>query len=160
MGRISSFLTAEELAEPYKIDAGSKHAIDVDGAFQWETAYKAAIGGAKFSAGAGKGKGGAGAKGDKGKEKEKEKEKKGTDDKVGEKGEKKARRGLFGRKDKKGPVLPVTATGEKAAEKEKERDEKKDEKPFELADLKFQVPKGAFVAIVGRVGSGKVCALF
>ena len=38
-----------------------------------------------------------------------------------------------------------------------EKEEKKDEdKPFELADLKLRIHKGSFVAIVGRVGSGKV----
>ncbi|KAI0717423.1 multidrug resistance-associated ABC transporter [Cerioporus squamosus] len=53
-------------------------------------------------------------------------------------------------KGKKGePVLPTTASPE---EKEKEKDA---EKPFELKDLKLKVPRGAFVAIVGRVGSGK-----
>ena len=37
------------------------------------------------------------------------------------------------------------------------KDEKKDEdQPFELVDLKLKIPRGSFVAIVGRVGSGKV----
>ena len=31
-----------------------------------------------------------------------------------------------------------------------------DEKPFELKGLDIAVPKGSFVAIVGRVGLGKV----
>ena len=52
----------------------------------------------------------------------------------------------------KNPVLPTVAP--KVEEKEKGGEE---EKPFELRDLKFSVPKGSFVAIVGRVGSGKVC---
>ena len=51
-------------------------------------------------------------------------------------------------------VLPTVAP---MIEGEKEEEE---EKPFELRDLKFSVPKGSFVAIVGRVGSGKVCFLF
>jgi len=34
--------------------------------------------------------------------------------------------------------------------------EKQEEPPFSLKDLRFEVPKGAFVAIVGRVGCGKV----
>ena len=38
--RISQFLTAEELAEPYKVDPNNEFAVDVDGSFQWETAYK------------------------------------------------------------------------------------------------------------------------
>ena len=52
----------------------------------------------------------------------------------------------------KEPVLPTVAP--KVEENEKGEEE---EKPFELRDLKFSVPKGSFVAIVGRVGSGKVC---
>ena len=65
-------------------------------------------------------------------------------------------------KEKKGkkqePVLPVAADAdaEKAEGKEKEKEE---EKPFELKDLKMRIPKGAFVAIVGRVGSGKSSVL-
>ena len=54
----------------------------------------------------------------------------------------------------KGPVLPIVTP--KMEEKEKGDEE---DKPFELRDLKFSVPKGSFVAIVGRVGSGKVCFL-
>ena len=34
--------------------------------------------------------------------------------------------------------------------------EKQEEPPFSLNDLRFEVPKGAFVAIVGPVGCGKV----
>ena len=59
------------------------------------------------------------------------------------------------KKSEKEPVLPVTTSSE---EKEKQAAEQEtvDDKPFELADLKLQIPKGSFVAIVGRVGSGKV----
>ena len=47
-GRIGTFLTAEELAEPYVVDKASKHAIDVDGDFQWESVSKAGASGGKF----------------------------------------------------------------------------------------------------------------
>ena len=61
-------------------------------------------------------------------------------------------------------VLP-TAT---PSDDEKDNDKDKgattpaaqEEKPFELNNLKIKVEKGAFVAIVGRVGSGKVSLLF
>ena len=42
--------------------------------------------------------------------------------------------------------------------KGKTSDVKPEDKPFELKNLELKIPKGAFVAIVGRVGSGKVCA--
>jgi ATPase subunit of ABC transporter with duplicated ATPase domains len=48
------------------------------------------------------------------------------------------------------PVLPTTSTS-----KEEENTDEQDEKPFELLGMKMKVPKGAFIAIVGRVGSGK-----
>ncbi|KAF8066646.1 multidrug resistance-associated ABC transporter [Lyophyllum atratum] len=67
-------------------------------------------------------------------------------------------KGKEGKRRSKGAkeVLPTTAPGSSAASHE---GEKEDEKPFELRDLKFSVPKGAFVAIVGRVGSGKSSVL-
>ncbi|KAJ3537700.1 hypothetical protein NM688_g6639 [Phlebia brevispora] len=136
MGRISTFLTAEELAEPYKVDPDSKYAISVDGSFQWETAYKGPTGGAKFQTG--KGKHGAvhGAKAQKDQEKPKQ------DTKTG-------RKRHFFRKVKQDPVLPTTSP------KEMEKEDKVEDKPFALADVKLQIPNGSFVAIVGRVGSGK-----
>jgi ABC-type multidrug transport system fused ATPase/permease subunit len=58
-------------------------------------------------------------------------------------------------KAKKGEVLPTAGVG---TEKSGTATPSEPEKPFELKDLKFRVPKGGFVAIVGKVGSGKVCA--
>ena len=71
----------------------------------------------------------------------------------GEKGE--ILHGDKGKKPLKGETsLPVTTAD---LEKENPKDVKKDqETPFELKNLKMSVPKGAFVGIVGRVGSGKV----
>ncbi|KAI0700341.1 multidrug resistance-associated ABC transporter [Cytidiella melzeri] len=125
LGRIGTFLTAEELAEPYVIYKDSKYAIDVDGDFQWETTSKAAMAGSKFHHKKGEAAGGKG----KGPEKK------------------------SGKKDAE-PVLPTsapTATEEKKIDKE--------EKPFELKGLNLKIPKGSFVAIVGRVGSGKSSVL-
>lgn len=55
-----------------------------------------------------------------------------------------------GKKDKQ----PSKAT-EKAAEAGV-KEGAEEEKPFQLKNLKLTVPKGAFIGIVGRVGSGKV----
>lgn len=38
--RISNFLSAEELEDPYILDASILNAVDVDGDFTWETAGK------------------------------------------------------------------------------------------------------------------------
>lgn len=127
LGRIGTYLTAEELADPYKIDNSSPYAISVDGDFQWETTHKAALGGPKFQGGK---------HGQKKPKEPKEQSEKKTD-----------KRGLFGKK--KADVLPTSD------KKDPEKD-KVEEKPFQLPGLKLQIPKGAFVAIVGRVGSGKV----
>ncbi|KAI0087237.1 multidrug resistance-associated ABC transporter [Irpex rosettiformis] len=121
LGRIGNFLTAEELAEPYAIDKDCKHAIEVDGDFQWETVPKSIVGG-KFEQGK-KGKDGA-------KDKKTKKSKSNNEE-----------------------VLP-TATP-KDGDESKEGEMEADDKPFELKDLNLKIPKGAFVAIVGRVGSGK-----
>jgi ATP-binding cassette subfamily C (CFTR/MRP) protein 1 len=45
-------------------------------------------------------------------------------------------------------LLPFTIDDSQITEEE--------EPPFSFRDLRFEVPKGAFVAIVGRVGCGKV----
>ena len=52
------------------------------------------------------------------------------------------------RKDATNENGPSSGGGEERKEKE--------EKPFELIDVKLKIPRGSFVAIVGRVGSGKV----
>ena len=114
LGRISKFLNAEELAEPYTIDYEMKNAVTIDGDFTWETAGK--LEGDKFA--------------------------------IGRKGK--------GPKGKGEAVLPTSVL---AGPELEDSEKKAEEKPFELKDVKFSVPKGTFVAIVGRVGSGKVCPL-
>src|SRR5271156_2877541 len=112
-GRISQFLTSEDLPEPYPIDKDLRVAVQVDGDFVWETVLSSG-------------------------DRQKGKSAHGDKDKKPSKGEK---------------SLPMTA-----ADLEKPRDivENDQETPFELKNLKLSVAKGAFVGIVGRVGSGKV----
>jgi ATP-binding cassette subfamily C (CFTR/MRP) protein 1 len=75
---------------------------------------------------------------------------------TGDGGKGKFLHGDKGKKPLKGEKsLPVTMAD---LEKENLKDVGKNdqETPFELKNLKISVPKGAFVGIVGRVGSGKV----
>ncbi|KAF8235236.1 multidrug resistance-associated ABC transporter [Tricholoma matsutake] len=130
LSRISKFLNAEELAEPYTIDYELKNAVTVNGDFTWETAGK--LEGNKFSAGTREGGMDGGWTGRKGKRP----------------------------KGKGEAALPVSVSAKQVGGAEMEDSPKKaDDKPFELRDVKFNVPKGAFVAIVGRVGSGKSSVL-
>lgn len=167
LGRIGTFLTSEDLPEAYPIDQSAEFAVHVDGDFVWETAGKPVTeAGGKFGAGKpGKG-GGRGPSSDK----------KGQDKKALSEKEKK----WWQRKDKAGKesVLPSNTddvekekydADEDEDSKEKISDgedskakpapaekEKEKETPFELKNLKFDIPKGSFIGIVGRVGSGKV----
>lgn len=130
LGRISTFLSAEELPEPYVIDDSLKSAVQVDGDFTWETAGKLPED-SKLSP-------------------LEAKAKEAEDKKAKEKAKK-------DKKDRKGKdVLPVAAIPEEPGDENDKENAKDEEKPFELKNLKLSVPKGSFVAIVGRIGSGKV----
>ena len=52
--------------------------------------------------------------------------------------------------------LPSTRDDSKVTGDGETDSQDKQEPPFTLTNLQFEVPKGAFVAIVGRVGCGKV----
>lgn len=54
---------------------------------------------------------------------------------------------------------PKAETAEKKDEESEKAEVKAKAEPFALKDLRFQVRKGEFVAIVGRVGSGKTSLL-
>ena len=139
ISRIGKFLTAEELAEPYAIDYERKFAVDADGDFTWETAGKPVDSGHKSMKG-GHGKGTSTMKKSEPLQESKSK-----------------KRNLFRNKIKQQKsALPTTASKTPSDGAVEGETEKADEKPFELKNLKFKVIKGSFVAIVGRVGSGKV----
>ena len=129
LGRIGDFLTADELEDPYEVDdsAENKWALRVDGSFTWETVGKPVAG--KFGHPGPAGKlAGAG----------------------GKPGHEKKQKRAKGRKSE--PILPTTAPSVGPSTTE---DKNKDEKPFALENMSLRIPKGSFIAIVGRVGSGK-----
>lgn len=123
--RIGDFLTAEELEDPYEVDDSAEN--------KWALSVDGSftwetVG--KPVAGKFGDRPGAGGKKDKDNKRSK------------------------GRKpEKSDPVLPVTAPS--AGTSTATENQSKDEKPFALENLSLRIPKGAFIAIVGRVGSGK-----
>lgn len=124
LNRISTFLLAEELPEPYPIDVNSKYAVDVDGDFTWEVTEGVEE---KFSH-----------------------PKEGS-----ESNEEKVNSMKDVKQNENDRVLPVIAPdgdekGNTVA------GEEEDKAPYTLKGLKMQIERGQFVAIVGRVGSGKV----
>lgn len=125
LGRIGTFLTAEELEEPYKIDNDNDNswAIKADGEFTWETVGKPVEG--------------MGLEGNTAANKQPNESNK-------EKG---------GKKAKSQAILPTTTSQIK--EVDKDAKVVNEEVPFSLQRLSFHVQKGSFVAIVGRVGCGK-----
>jgi len=156
LGRIGTFLSSEDLPDSYPIDEASPTAVQVDGDFTWETVYDPNQGqkGGKF------GQGGRDSANKKGGSKGSEGNGKPTESKS------KRNSKFFSRKqakEKGSSVLPSSINDvEKVDEKEDDgsqvKEKKEEEKPFELKNLKLVVPQGAFIAIVGRVGCGKVGA--
>ncbi|KAH9919495.1 multidrug resistance-associated ABC transporter [Epithele typhae] len=135
LGRISKFLRAEELEVPYLVDNDAADAIAVDGDFTWETVRKASDESPKFGHGRSGQRSGKGSR-------------KSSPSRADKRKEKEKRKGKG-----KDSVLPTVTDGtEGEVEKGKKAEE---EKPFALNALKLNIPKGSFVAIVGRVGSGK-----
>ena len=132
--RISAFLRAEEIATLYVVDPSAEAAVTVDGDFTWETAHKSEApqsGGMPGRSGERRGAAG-------GKKEIKDR--------------KNMKKGGKGKSD--APVLPTSAAP--GDSDKKKRQDVEEEKPFALNGIKLTVPKGSFVAIVGRVGSGKV----
>lgn len=126
LNRISEFLMAEELLEPYAIDCEQKFAVDVNGDFTWETA-KPLDGRPKLSSPSDRG------------------------------ATKQADKKASGKTGTLEPVLPITVDHRKLSVVVDNKEENDiADKPFELKNLGLKIPKGSFVAIVGRVGSGKV----
>jgi ATP-binding cassette, subfamily C (CFTR/MRP), member 1 len=143
LDRVGKFLTAEELGHPYLINEDNSDAITVDGDFTWESVEGIERPDDEEELDATR-------KMLKAKEKaEKEKAEK----------ERKKREAKEAKKRKKEgkEVLPTTTD---ESEKTGDKDNKPKEEPFALKDLKLSVPRGAFVGIIGRVGSGKARSTF
>ncbi|KAJ2926057.1 hypothetical protein H1R20_g11027, partial [Candolleomyces eurysporus] len=135
MNRMSKFLASEELEQPYILDPTSKYAVDVDGGFTWEAVKKPQA-------------------------EEEKKSKKNDDTGSTDASESKGKKGKPAKKSKKAAddaTLPSNSNDVEEAKDEEPSEP--EEPPYELKELKLSVPKGAFVGIVGRIGSGKSSVL-
>ena len=141
LGRISKFLTAEELPEPYQIDQTLPLAVQVNGDFTWETV------GIKEDKS--KVDEDSNDKGTSGKDKNKNTDGKAHKDEV-------QSRWWKPRKIKGQDQFPFTIDDIKIVGDVNNDGTEQQERPFSLNNLQIEVPKGTFVAIVGRVGCGKV----
>ncbi|EJD45474.1 cadmium ion transporter [Auricularia subglabra TFB-10046 SS5] len=132
--RMAKFLDAEEAPPPFEVHKDGDVAVDIDGDFAWEEDVE--------EEDTRKTK----------KDKEKDKEKDVT-----------PKQGFFARfklgakKAPKGKEKETDADAETIAGEDLEK--KKASEPFAIRDLKLQVHKGEFIAIVGRVGAGKTSLL-
>ena len=151
LGRIGEFLLAEEQEATFVVKLGAEHAVDVEGDFTWEVVdpnKTANTGGVVGNAGS--------AKEIMAQAKEATRQQRGKDRKD-KKTEKK------GTKRNSGTDAPL-ASGSGAANsgtvtptvQEEEQDHMK---PFTLEGLNLKIPQGSFVAISGRIGSGKSSVL-
>ncbi|KAJ7893786.1 multidrug resistance-associated ABC transporter [Mycena leptocephala] len=138
MRRIATFLTAEELASPYTIDECSPDAIAVDGDFTWENIQDIERPEEEEH--------------DPARKMLKAKEKKEKE--RAEKERKKRQAKEAKKRQKEGEEVLPSVTDDAQA-----KDDNPKEEPFAIKELKLNVHRGAFVGIIGRVGSGKSSVL-
>ncbi|KAH7339705.1 P-loop containing nucleoside triphosphate hydrolase protein [Rhizoctonia solani] len=144
LGRISKFLTSEELQDEFEVQPENKHSVDIRGTFTWER------GGAPQDSNPKKGKKAAAAAkaaaAEAPKPTKEELAKKKADDKakkVKEKEKKKREKERLSKKRK--GIDPNDSSDE----------EEHGPEPFRLVDVDLQISRGAFVGIAGKIGSGK-----
>lgn len=134
LGRIGEFLTAEELGEPYTVDpdlCDNEHEekpVKLGVKVEGDFTWESASAAPNANAKGGKAGKGKGKEKGKGKGKEKGKDSKKSSAGTGT-----------------GVEEAGTATGTNM----------ENEQPFKLSNLNLKIPRGSFVCIVGRVGSGK-----
>ncbi|KZO98301.1 multidrug resistance-associated ABC transporter [Calocera viscosa TUFC12733] len=153
LGRIGKMMVASEIEEPYTVDPDAPLAVSAEGDFVWESVERPDQNAKEFASWRSGGRGGrGGARGRGGGHagagagsREETKKKKAEEKK--KKAEEKKREKENKEREKKG--LPPLE------EEEKEDQDPNGRKPFALKDIDLKVPRGSFIAIVGKVGSGK-----
>ena len=151
LGRIGQFLLAEEQEATFVIKQDAEYAVDVEGDFTWELVDPNKIANTRGIVG-----NATSAKEIMAQAKEATRQQRGND----KKDKKKDRKGAEG----KGGTDTLMASGSGSANSGAvtptvQEEEKDHSKPFVLEDLNLKIPQGSFVAISGRIGTGKSSVL-
>ncbi|CCO27199.1 Multidrug resistance-associated protein 1 AltName: Full=ATP-binding cassette sub-family C member 1 [Rhizoctonia solani AG-1 IB] len=142
LGRISKFLTSEELQDEFEVQSGNKYAVDIRGTFTWER------GGAPQDANPKKGKKATAAA----KAAAAEAPKPTKEEVAKKKADEKAKK--IKEKEKKSREKERLAKKRKGIDPNDSSDEEEHgPEPFRLVDVDIQIPRGAFVGIAGKIGS-------
>ena len=148
LGRIGEFLLAEEQEAAFMIKEDAEYAVNIDGDFTWEVVDPTKVTNTKGNAASGK-EITAQAKGAARQQRQKDKKADELD-----KGGAKARSGT------NTPVASGSGSGNSGVVTPTVQGEEEDQsKPFALEDLNLKIPPGSFIAISGRIGSGKSSVL-
>ncbi|KAF8699270.1 Multidrug resistance-associated ABC transporter, partial [Rhizoctonia solani] len=144
LGRIAKFLTSEELEDQFEVRLENDYAVDIRGTFTWE-------------------RGGT----PQGSTQEEDKDKDATLKSAATETSKPTKEQLAKKKaddkekkrleqEKKKREKERLAKKKRGIDPNDSSDEEEDgSEPFRLVDVNLQIPRGAFVGIVGRIGSGK-----
>lgn len=151
--RIGEFLLAEEQEATFVINRDAEYAVDVEGDFAWEVVDPTKSANARAAVG-----NATSAKEIMHQAKEATRQQRSMDKK-----DRTAERKGAARDSRSGAGTPV-ASGSGVADSRAvtptvHEEEKDHSKPFTLDDLNLKIPPGSFVAISGRIGSGKSSVL-
>jgi len=148
LGRIGEFLLAEEQDETFVIKQDAEYAVDVEGDFTWEVADPTKVTNTKGVVG-----NATSAKVIMAQAKEATRQQRRKDKNADKKGVK-------AKSDPDIPVASGSGSANSGAVTPTVQEEEQDHSaPFTLEDLNLKIPQGSFVAISGRIGSGKSSVL-
>ena len=151
LGRIGEFLLAEEQEAAFMIKEDAEYAVDIDGDFTWEVVDPTKVTNTK-----GVGGNATSAKEIAARAKEATRQQRQKDEKVDEVD----KNGVKARSGTNTPVASGSGSGNSGAVTPTVQGEEEDQsKPFTLEGLNLKVPQGSFIAISGRIGSGKSSVL-
>ena len=153
LGRLSEFLLAEEQEAAFLIKQDAEYAVNVDGDFAWEVVDPTKIKNTRGVVGNATSAKEIVAQASEATRQQRQKDKKEGKE---EKKDVKAK----GDTDTDTPVASGSGSRNSGVVTPTVQGEEKDHsKPFTLEDLNLKIPRGSFVAISGRIGSGKSSVL-